>query len=443
MNVASIHGNSSNTDNSDEGLWPNSLSALSYEKKHLLLSVDRKMIPNGYREQHHQHRRGMPYRMPPSSQVDERMANAASDYRPRNSHGAPQEAMHYHSRDRIDTVGSLESPETPILYTSADGMLQGHEPFLPHHQETATGAAAAQYSRRKLGVGGVPFNNCEARRVQQHRSTSDSMLPNHRRGYDVPPPIPTATHNGARPTFVTREPINGTRSRLARQDSLASYWLSCGSSISSVTTQVNRQAEFYFDWKNPSSQRNFGTDSRRSIPQDHLVLEPMPARSLEEERNPKRDDADCLPPDAAASAADDDENTHVVTDSDDSQPQLQPLKVYPTRPAQRSMHRPYRRKTSRNQMVDVGGGLQLKLRGADETLRAIRNDFYAPCSCSCCQQMLFCILDADYVICPSCRVVSPMTLDGVKHRITGGGVGLGFTMEHLAQYQRDITRQMP
>jgi hypothetical protein len=85
-------------------------------------------------------------------------------------------------------------------------------------------------------------------------------------------------------------------------------------------------------------------------------------------------------------------------------------------------------------MIEIAPGQHMRLRGAQETWKAIRNDFYLPCSCVCCDLTLFCIQDASYVLCPQCQVVNPMEkIDGYD-----GGVGLGFTMEELAAWQNDI-----
>jgi hypothetical protein len=85
--------------------------------------------------------------------------------------------------------------------------------------------------------------------------------------------------------------------------------------------------------------------------------------------------------------------------------------------------------------VEVAPGVNLRLRGAVETLQAIEDDFYVPVYCSCCTTMIFCIEDADFVLCPDCRVVSP-----VADTASNGsqGVGLGFTMEELVQYQKEV-----
>ena len=85
-------------------------------------------------------------------------------------------------------------------------------------------------------------------------------------------------------------------------------------------------------------------------------------------------------------------------------------------------------------MIEVAPGEFMRLRGARETWKAIQDDFYLPCACICCELTLFCIQDATYVLCPECQVVNPLEkIDGYD-----GGVGLGFTIEELAEWQNDI-----
>lgn len=88
-------------------------------------------------------------------------------------------------------------------------------------------------------------------------------------------------------------------------------------------------------------------------------------------------------------------------------------------------------------MIEIAPGEYMRLRGAQETWKAIQDDFYIPCSCICCDLTLFCIQDATYVLCPVCQVVSSMEqIDGYN-----GGVGLGFTMDELAQWQNEILQE--
>jgi hypothetical protein len=89
------------------------------------------------------------------------------------------------------------------------------------------------------------------------------------------------------------------------------------------------------------------------------------------------------------------------------------------------------------QTIEISPGVQVRLRGADETWKAVENDYYMPAECICCESTIFCIQDADYVLCPDCRVVSRM--EGLSSRGMGG-VGLGFKYEALARWQDAILR---
>jgi hypothetical protein len=103
--------------------------------------------------------------------------------------------------------------------------------------------------------------------------------------------------------------------------------------------------------------------------------------------------------------------------------------------------------------VEISPGVYVRLRGAEETWDCIRHDFFMPCTCFGCSHELCCIQDADFVLCPTCRVVSPMntTSSGsenanaatasststadIEHK---GGVGLGFTFDDLLKWQAEI-----
>jgi hypothetical protein len=89
--------------------------------------------------------------------------------------------------------------------------------------------------------------------------------------------------------------------------------------------------------------------------------------------------------------------------------------------------------------IEISPGVHVRLRGADETWKAIENDNYMPAECICCESTIFCIQNADYILCPDCRVVSRM--EGLSsHGV--GGVGLGFKYEDLARWQDTIRDQL-
>jgi hypothetical protein len=80
--------------------------------------------------------------------------------------------------------------------------------------------------------------------------------------------------------------------------------------------------------------------------------------------------------------------------------------------------------------VEVAPGEFVPVRRALETREAIQRGFYKACTCICCNQRIYVIRDADFVLCPDCRVASP-TIDPQECDVvsgTSGGVGLGFKL---------------
>jgi hypothetical protein len=85
-----------------------------------------------------------------------------------------------------------------------------------------------------------------------------------------------------------------------------------------------------------------------------------------------------------------------------------------------------------NLQLEISPGVFAPLRGSDETSNAIKLGFFSNVDCFVCSTSLICIADADYVLCPECRVVGPTGAAERKlpptlgfnqpHR---GGVGLG------------------
>lgn len=111
---------------------------------------------------------------------------------------------------------------------------------------------------------------------------------------------------------------------------------------------------------------------------------------------------------------------------------------------------PIKNSTDTHNWIEIAPGVTARLRGAQETMNGIANDFYLPCECYCCQADLFCIMDADFVLCPVCKVVSPVAGGGTgdsdydnnekNDDNLAGGVGLGFTLDDLQRYQSEILR---
>jgi len=93
-------------------------------------------------------------------------------------------------------------------------------------------------------------------------------------------------------------------------------------------------------------------------------------------------------------------------------------------------------------MVDIAG-VRTPLRNTQETVQAVAKDYYSNISCYGCSMELCCIADVSYVLCPDCKIVSPMgdeTLFEGKP-VQRYGLGMGFTYESLFRMQVEIMQK--
>jgi hypothetical protein len=90
--------------------------------------------------------------------------------------------------------------------------------------------------------------------------------------------------------------------------------------------------------------------------------------------------------------------------------------------------------------LEVMPGVFLPLHGSEETYHALREDRLCATYCLACETPLFCVEYAAQVLCPNCRVVSPVFTHEERRgrRGSGGhgaplqedcGVGLGMTVD--------------
>jgi hypothetical protein len=110
-------------------------------------------------------------------------------------------------------------------------------------------------------------------------------------------------------------------------------------------------------------------------------------------------------------------------------------------------HIPFYRKPSVQQdptsriEVEVGPGVFLPLHGTEETMSAMQEGQLVSCTCYVCTLTVMCVPQASFVLCPDCRVVSPVERSAVpttmKHGAAPscetGGVGLGMKLEEFVQ----------
>lgn len=82
----------------------------------------------------------------------------------------------------------------------------------------------------------------------------------------------------------------------------------------------------------------------------------------------------------------------------------------------------YRKAGQRHQSiqeVEISPGVFLPLHGSEETIQEMESGSLITAICFCCAQRLSCVSLASYVLCPCCRVISPLESSN------SGGVGLG------------------
>jgi hypothetical protein len=74
--------------------------------------------------------------------------------------------------------------------------------------------------------------------------------------------------------------------------------------------------------------------------------------------------------------------------------------------------------------LEVAPGQYMLLRGSAETVEAVESGKASMVSCFACEAALWCVPDADLVLCPDCRIVSPLaSKQSIQPGV--GGVGLG------------------
>lgn len=92
--------------------------------------------------------------------------------------------------------------------------------------------------------------------------------------------------------------------------------------------------------------------------------------------------------------------------------------------------------------VELSPGVTTVLRTAEETQMAIKDNFFIPIACLFCTLDLFCIADAQFVVCPKCRVVSPATSGSKPPTGKREGLGLGLTYDNLAAIKAEMTSSL-
>jgi len=96
--------------------------------------------------------------------------------------------------------------------------------------------------------------------------------------------------------------------------------------------------------------------------------------------------------------------------------------------------------------LEVTPGVYLPLYGSAETIAAMELDRLALCSCFACNETLYCVDSAAYVLCPLCRVVSPSDMLGdggglATNESSSAAVGLGVLSQEYQEWQYEQQRK--
>jgi hypothetical protein len=83
--------------------------------------------------------------------------------------------------------------------------------------------------------------------------------------------------------------------------------------------------------------------------------------------------------------------------------------------------------TPLKQQIQVSDGVYMTLRGSKETQAAYDHGLCIEATCFVCDISLACVPDCDAVVCPQCRMISPVEAVS-RSRFHKGGVGLGIML---------------
>jgi len=87
--------------------------------------------------------------------------------------------------------------------------------------------------------------------------------------------------------------------------------------------------------------------------------------------------------------------------------------------------------------IEVSPGVSMPFRGSEETWEAIALNRIAKTECLGCSIQLYCVEDAELVVCPDCQTMSPAYQLGAEgeDNVRRSGLGLGFKEEQLVQWK--------
>jgi hypothetical protein len=90
--------------------------------------------------------------------------------------------------------------------------------------------------------------------------------------------------------------------------------------------------------------------------------------------------------------------------------------------------------------IEIAPGVYMPLRGSEETMTAIERGSVTRTNCFSCTSELHCLDDAEYILCPVCRVVGPVDSSFDRREMRVYGVGLGILPDQMRRWAGEIHR---
>jgi hypothetical protein len=75
-------------------------------------------------------------------------------------------------------------------------------------------------------------------------------------------------------------------------------------------------------------------------------------------------------------------------------------------------------------MIEIAPGLSVRLRGSEESWEAVKEDRLTTTFCTSCSELLHCVQEAQFVLCPVCYVIMPLEASDFQSDETSVGLGM-------------------
>lgn len=98
-----------------------------------------------------------------------------------------------------------------------------------------------------------------------------------------------------------------------------------------------------------------------------------------------------------------------------------------------------KKKSVERAVIEISPGFRQPLRLALETEAAMRKGFVRETSCQFCNLTMLCIRDARFVLCPTCRSISPLNDDEDEQSNDTFGVGLGVLKPRKSRLRQRVS----